>query len=583
MTEAVSSLDSKVIGKDRKILVAILIAVILGVLIGGFFPGIALYFSLLGEIFLNLLMMIVVPIVILSLTMGVTALGDIRQVGSMGWRTCVYFISTTAIAAIIGLVLVNLLNPGTGIPVGEKHPDFQYEITGESHHTVTIKGTWDKTNYDNKYVIILEDQKVQGVIREITENSVTVKLWEYLDPGDIFYVTAEDGTDIPFERISGELVSVEPELSSEGTGIKIALPLNQKLRGEEEKVGDNLSAILIGDKKSGKEGLIPRNVFNAMKRMDMLPLILFSILVGIALTTFSGKAEPLVRFMAILNDAMMMITHWVMALAPVGIFGIIASRIGLAGGFKGFIPELFAMGAFSFTVLLGLAFHSFVVLPLILWYFGKKNPLKFAIGMGSALLNAFSTASSSATLPMTMEGLREQNGISNRTSSFVVPLGTTINMNGTALYEAIAAIFIAQMYGDTVGLGLQLVIILTASLAAVAAAGVPEAGLITMVIVLKAVGLPVEGIGLILTIDFFLDRFRTAVNVWGDAVGAGVIEQLEGIHSHYKVTARASWVSGSGGGPGVMPGMIAPGGFMAGGGPPPPGGNISENSIDDEE
>ena len=142
-------------------------------------------------------------------------------------------------------------------------------------------------------------------------------------------------------------------------------------------------------------------------------------------------------------------------------------------------------------------------------------------------MNAFSTASSSATLPLTMEGVEEENKISNRTSSFVLPLGATINMDGTALYEAVAVVFIAQMYGIGLDLSGQIVIALTATLAAIGAAGIPEAGLVTMVIVLKAVGLPVEGITLILAVDWLLDRFRTTVNVWGDSVGAGVIETLE--------------------------------------------------------
>ena len=147
--------------------------------------------------------------------------------------------------------------------------------------------------------------------------------------------------------------------------------------------------------------------------------------------------------------------------------------------------------------------------------------------MAPALLNAFSTASSSATLPLTMDGVKQNNGVSNRTASFVLPLGATINMDGTALYEAVAAMLIAQVYGITLGPMEQMVIVLTATLAAIGAAGIPEAGLVTMVIVLKAVDLPLEGIGLILTVDWLLDRFRTTVNVWGDSVGAGVIETLE--------------------------------------------------------
>ena len=273
--------------------------------------------------------------------------------------------------------------------------------------------------------------------------------------------------------------------------------------------------------------MIPRNVFNAIVRMDILPLIFFSLLIGAALSVLGERGRPAISVISGLNDAVMRLVHWIMVLAPVGIFGLVAARIGHAGGFKGFLPELMAVGKYSFTVVLGLGVHGMVILPLILLLIARRNPLRYFKGMSTALLNAFSTASSSATLPLTMRAVEHENKISNRTGSFVLPLGATINMDGTALYEAIAAMFIAQVYGITLGPVDQAVIFLTATLAAIGAAGIPEAGLVTMVIVLRAVDLPIEGIGLILTIDWLLDRFRTTVNVWGDSVGAGVIESLE--------------------------------------------------------
>jgi len=302
----------------------------------------------------------------------------------------------------------------------------------------------------------------------------------------------------------------------------------QRLRGKEGRgVGNTLKEVLVGDKEIGKEGMIPRNIFNAMVRMDILPLIVFSLLIGAALSVLGTQGRTAIEVISILNDAIMRLIHWIMVVAPIGIFGLIAARIGKAGGFSGFLPELFALGKYSFTVVLGLIIHGCIVLPLILLLIGKRNPRTFVTGVGPALLNAFSTASSSATLPLTMEGVEKENGISNRTASFVLPLGATINMDGTALYEAVAAIFIAQVYGIFMGPVQQTVVFLTATLAAIGAAGIPEAGLVTMVIVLRAVGLPIEGVGLILTIDWLLDRFRTTVNVWGDSVGAGVIETLE--------------------------------------------------------
>ena len=237
--------------------------------------------------------------------------------------------------------------------------------------------------------------------------------------------------------------------------------------------------------------------------------------------------KPVISVISGLNEAVMKLVHWIMYVAPVGIFGLIAGRIGEAKGFAGFWPELVAVGKYSATVVFGLGLHGIVVLPLLLLFFGRRNPLNYFKGMATALLNAFSTASSSATLPLTMEGVENQNGVSRRTSSFVLPLGATINMDGTALYEAVAVMFIAQVYAISMDPAQQVVIVLTATLAAIGAAGIPEAGLVTMVIVLRAVDLPVEGITLILSIDWLLDRFRTTVNVWGDSIGAGVIERYE--------------------------------------------------------
>ena len=176
-------------------------------------------------------------------------------------------------------------------------------------------------------------------------------------------------------------------------------------------------------------------------------------------------------------------------------------------------------------MLAGLAVHALITLPLILWVFTRRNPLRFMYQMSQALLTAFSTASSTATLPVTMECAVTKAGVSKRSTEFVLPLGATINMDGTALYEAVAAIFIAQAIGFELGMTQQVVVAVTATLAAIGAAGIPEAGLVTLVIVLGAVGLPVEYIGLILSVDWLLDRFRTAVNAFGDSVGSAVVER----------------------------------------------------------
>ncbi len=512
----------------HKILIGIIIAIIFGTIVGGWLPGVAVKTSILGEIFLNSLKMIVVPLVMLSMIVGITGLGDIRNLGPIGGRTVLYYMATTGISVLIGIILVNVIQPGKGISHGEERPELAYTLSGDGDRTVNLtNGTWKRTRYSEKYMLMLSDQQVEGEIESLSEESATVKSWKNKVEG-VFHIATDSGEHLPFRRVNGEVVSAEPELLQNGTGLEVKLPVAQKLRGKEKRdMGGTLKEVLLGDKSTGKEGMIPRNVFNAMVRMDILPLIFFSLLIGATLSVLGERGRPAISVISGLNDAVMQLVHWIMVLAPVGIFGLIAGRIGDAGGFKSFLPELMAVGKYSFTVVFGLGVHGIIVLPLILLLIARRNPVKYLKGMSTALLNAFSTASSSATLPLSMRAVQKENGVSNRTASFVLPLGATINMDGTALYEAIAAMFIAQVYGIELGPAQQTVIFLTATLAAIGAAGIPEAGLVTMVIVLRAVDLPIEGIGLILTIDWLLDRFRTTVNVWGDSVGAGVIETLE--------------------------------------------------------
>ena len=512
----------------HKILIGIIIAIIVGTIVGGWLPGVAVKTDILGEIFLNSLKMIVVPLVMLSMIVGITGLGDIRNLGSIGGRTVLYYMATTGISVLIGIILVNVVQPGKDISHGEERPELAYTLSGDGDRTVNLtNGTWKRTRYSEKYMLMLSDQQVEGEIESLSEKSATVKSWKNRAEG-VFHIATDSGEHLPYRRVNGEVVSAETVLSQNGQGLEVKLPVAQEVRGKEERdMGGTLKEVLLGDKSTGKEGMIPRNVFNAMVRMDILPLIFFSLLIGATLSVLGERGRPAISVISGLNDAVMQLVHWIMVLAPVGIFGLVAGRIGHAGGFKEFLPELLAVGKYSFTVVLGLGVHGIIILPLILLLIARRNPLTYLKGMSTALLNAFSTASSSATLPLTMRAVQKENGVSNRTASFVLPLGATINMDGTALYEAIAAMFIAQVYGISLGPAEQTVIVLTATLAAIGAAGIPEAGLVTMIIVLRAVDLPIEGIGLILTIDWLLDRFRTTVNVWGDSVGAGVIESLE--------------------------------------------------------
>ena len=509
------------------LLYGIIIAIILGSLIGGIFPQFAKHTHILGDIFLALLRMIVVPLVIFSMVVGITNLGDIRNLGSIGGRTVLYYMATTAISVIIGMVLVNIIAPGKGLSSGEELTDSRYTLGGEAGLTVTLTDGEIAGTYSDKYMLTLIDQNIGGEIVSIAGNTVTVKEW-HSQAEDVEYVMTERGKSLMVSGTAADykLATLTPQMS--GTGVNVALFKVTEVKSKEDSTMlQTLVQVLLGNEETGKQGMIPNNVFKAMANMDILPLIFFSIIIGAALSVIGQVGKPAIDIFNAFNGAVMQIVNWVMFLAPVGIFGLIAGRIGEADGFAGFWPELVAVGKYSLTVILGLGFHAFVILPLLLFFLGRRNPLNYAKGMGTALLNAFSTASSSATLPLTMEGVEEQNGISNRTASFVLPLGATINMDGTALYEAIAVMFIAQVYGISMGPAQQVIIVLTATLAAIGAAGIPEAGLVTMVIVLNAVGLPIEGVALILSIDWLLDRFRTTVNVWGDSVGAGIIETFE--------------------------------------------------------
>lgn len=414
----------KIFRKSNALLVSIVIAIILGFLLGGYFPKFSIHLSILGEAFLNILMMLVIPLVILSMVVGISRLDNLRSLGSIGGKTMLYYLSTTAISVLIGIILVNLIQPGTHVNL-----------------------------------------------------------------------------DLPSE--------------------------NEHLLNSSTSVSEAIKELIIGNSAEDQQGLIAYNLVLAMVKMDILPLIVFSLFFGAALSSLGVKAKKTIDIISILNDSIMQLVNWVMYVAPIGILGLIAARIGKAGGFEGFIPELQSLAKFSITVLLGLLFHAFIILSLALRIFGKRNPLTYCKGVATALLNAFSTASSTATLPLTLQSVQQENKVSKKISNFVLPLGATINMDGTALYEAVAAIFIAQLYGLDLSAGQQAIIFITATLAAIGAAGIPEAGLVTMVIVLKAVNLPIEGIGLILTIDWLLDRFRTTINVWGDSVGAAIIENFE--------------------------------------------------------
>ncbi|VAX13208.1 Proton/glutamate symporter @ Sodium/glutamate symporter [hydrothermal vent metagenome] len=274
--------------------------------------------------------------------------------------------------------------------------------------------------------------------------------------------------------------------------------------------------------------LVPANIVSAAAQGQMLGLIFFSLLFGYFMTKIPARqAETQQLFWQGVADIMMKITEWVMKFAPLGVFALVAKVIAGLNG-QGIAELAQALGLFFLTVVLALLFHMLIVLPVLLKFVARVSPVRHYQAMAPALLTAFSTASSSATLPLTMECVEKNAGVSNRTSSFVLPLGATVNMDGTALYECVAAMFIAQAYGLELSFTTQFIIVLVALLTSIGVAGIPAASLVAITIILSTIGLPLEALGLILAVDRILDMFRTAVNVFSDSVGAVVVARLEG-------------------------------------------------------
>ena len=321
-------------GGQRNLIYGIVIAILVGIIVGGWLPAIGEKTAILGEIFLYSLKMIVVPLIMLSMIVGITGLGDIRNLGPIGGRTVLYYMATTGISVMIGIILVSIVRPGVGISPGETHEDSAYTLSGVDNRTVTLTdGTWERIHYDDKYRLALTDQQVEGTIESFTGNSATVTSWENTAE-DVFHIMTDEGDRLPFRRENGGVVPAFPQLTPSGSGIEIKLPIAKAVRGKEERdIGNTLKEVLLGDKSTGKEGMIPRNVFNAMVRTDILPLIFFSLLIGATLSVLGERGRVAIEVITGLNDAVMRLVHWIMVVAPIGIFGLIAGRIGDAGGF----------------------------------------------------------------------------------------------------------------------------------------------------------------------------------------------------------------------------------------------------------
>lgn len=370
--------------------------------------------KLIGDLFLRMLKMVSVPLIITSLLSGVTGLGQADRLGKMFGRTLLYYLSTSMLAIVAGLLMVNLISPGEG-GAGPAAPDAA-EIAGQH-----------------------------------------------------------------------------------GKGLAVVL-FEQLLN------------------------MIPPNPFAALADGNFLSIIAFTLAIGVCTILVGGTmAHRINELVDAAFHVMMKLTMLIIRLAPLGVFFLMLAATATQGaGIFG------TLGWYMLTVACALAFHAMVVLPAILKFIAKRSPPEFAQAMSPALLTAFSSASSNGTLPLTLTCIEERAKISNRVGSFVLPLGATINMDGTALYEVVAVLFIAQFSGIDLSLVQQVVVAFTALLASIGAAGIPHAGLVMMVIILQAVGLPTESQGLIIAVDRVLDMCRTSVNVWSDSCGCAVVERLEG-------------------------------------------------------
>jgi proton glutamate symport protein len=394
----------------------ILIAILLAAVIGAVFQALSNHhindyvlpiFDLGGDIFLRLLTMTVIPLVVTSLFLGVMNIDSQKDLGVIGLRTGLLYVITSLLAITVGLIFVNLIQPGVGanIDLGE------------------------------------------AVSKDIGSNGA---LWELISR------------------------------------------------------------------------IVPKNPFAALAKFDMVAIIFMTLFFAVFTMRVKDEYQSrITSFLEAIYEIVLLAIRAIISLAPIGVFCIVAKLVSTTG-LSVFLPLL----KYVITVFAALAFHFAVTLPLFLKFLGKKEIIPYFKGMLPALLTAFSSASSAATLPLTMECAHKDNGISQRTTSIVLPLGATVNMDGTALYEGVAVLFIAQVMGVDLSLGSQFVVLITALLVSIGAAGIPHAGLVMMVIILKAVGLPLEATGMIWAVDRVLDMARTATNVWSDSIVCASIDSM---------------------------------------------------------
>ena len=403
--------EKKKIALSTKIFIALISGALLGVLIHYFMPNgyfrdtvlVGGIFYVVGQGFIRLMQMLVVPLVFCSLVCGSMSIGDTKTLGKVGIKTVIFYLFTTAMAICIALGVASLINPGIGISL---------------------------------------------------------------------------------ESVKAADVTVAEPTSFADTLLNI----------------------------------IPKNPVGSMANGDMLPIIVFALFVGILLAKMGSKASTVSNFFSQFNDLMMEMTMAVMTISPIGVFCLIAKTFSEIG-FSAFLPMLKYMGA----VILALAIQCFGSYQALLFVFTRLNPIRFIKKFVPVMMFAFTTATSNATIPMSIDTLNKKMGVSKKISSFTIPLGATVNMDGTSIMQGVAVIFIAQAYGIALTPSDMLTVIATATIASIGTAGVPSVGLVTLSMVLTSVGLPTEGIALIMGIDRILDMMRTAVNITGDAICTTIV------------------------------------------------------------
>lgn len=391
--------------RKMSLVTKILIGLILGVVVGIIFGKQATIVKPLGDLFMRLINMIIAPLVLSTLVVGTASLGDIKRLGRIGGKTIAYYLITTAVAVVIGLILATVVQPGVGL--------------------------------------------------------------------------------------------------------QLPLPAAQKVT----EIPSVINTFLA---------IIPTNPIQALASATMLQIISFALFLGIAIALVGEKGQPLLNVFDSLAEVMYRITGMVMAFAPIGVFGLMAPTVGTYG-----LKVLLPLISLIIVVAVGCILHAIIVYSATVSILARVSPLKFFRGSFEATMVAFSSCSSSGTLPITMKCAEKNLGVSSKICSFVLPLGATINMDGSALYQGVCALFIAQVYGIHLGVSQMLMVILASTLGSIGAAGVPGAGLIMLTMVLGAVGLPLEGMALVAGVDRVLDMFRTSINVTGDLSAAVVIAASE--------------------------------------------------------